>query len=118
MQDKLNAIIEKYCGTIKASVRMIGRLLDEVAQGVPDPLATIKEAEALAHQLKGSSGTAGFNEISAAATALDDQLKILCRSDAPGGHAGLNAASALFRSLEQIAQATTPSSSSLYSASI
>ncbi|MGB0086132.1 MAG: Hpt domain-containing protein [Rhodomicrobiaceae bacterium] len=115
MQDKLNAIIEKYCGTIKTSVRMIGRLLDEVAQGVPDPLATIKEAEALAHQLKGSSGTAGFNEISAAATALDDQLKILCRSNAADGPLAIDAASERFRSLEQLALAATPSSSSLYS---
>jgi HPt (histidine-containing phosphotransfer) domain-containing protein len=115
MQDRLNILLEKHCQTIKTNVHAVGRLLTEVAEGsTSDPLASVQAAEALAHQLKGSSGTAGFHELSTAATALDDCLKPLCSTDSSGVLAGIDEAMALYRPLEGIALETTPTKSALY----
>lgn len=117
MQDQLNRLIEKHCTSIKDTVSAIGRLLNQVAGNLAiDPLAAIHEAEALAHQLKGSSGTAGFREISHAATALDDHLKVLCRGKAESITYGINEAIELFKGLDVVARDVTPSSSMLYKA--
>jgi HPt (histidine-containing phosphotransfer) domain-containing protein len=116
VQDKLNLLIEKHCETIKRHVETLGTMLSSIAGGVADPLGVIEEAEALAHQLKGSSGTAGFGEISRTATALDDHLKILCRGSADGLSTRLVKAMELFQALQRAAQAATPHSSALYQA--
>ncbi|NJM33439.1 MAG: hypothetical protein HC850_00680 [Rhodomicrobium sp.] len=79
MQDKLNAIVEKHCETIKGNVAMLGQLLSELDRGCADPRGVVARAESLAHQLKGSGGTTGFKDISTAAGALDEHLKMLCR---------------------------------------
>ncbi len=117
MQKQLNAVIEKHCETIKTSVATLGKLLDEVAAGAAtDPLNTIQDAEGLAHQLKGSSGTAGFRDISQTATALDDHLKILCRGSADVLPAGIGQAMTLYRLLDEVTQPATPHTSTLYRA--
>jgi len=80
------------------------------------PLTDIQTAEALAHQLKGSSGTAGFHEISRAATELDDHLKTLCQADTEQLTAGIDEAMARFQRLRRAASEMTAASSSLYQA--
>ena len=115
MHDRLNSLLERHCETIKTSVQTVGRLLTEVAEGsTPDPVASVQAAEALAHQLNGSSGTAGFHELSTAATALDDHLKPLCNTDSTGVLAGIAKAMALYHPLEGIARETKPTKSALY----
>jgi HPt (histidine-containing phosphotransfer) domain-containing protein len=115
MQAQLNALLERHCKTIKASVTTLGLQLAAIAEGSPaEPLAAIEEAEALAHQLKGSTGTAGFHDICRAATALDDHLKTMCAGDAGSVAAGIGEARRLFEGLDQAAQAATPGASSLY----
>jgi HPt (histidine-containing phosphotransfer) domain-containing protein len=117
MQERLNILLEKHCETIKGSVTALGRLLADLSAGTSsDPLAEVEAAEALAHQLKGSSGTAGFQDISRAATALDDYLKLLCREGPAGVANGIVEAMSLYRTLERIADNTTPNSSRLYHA--
>jgi HPt (histidine-containing phosphotransfer) domain-containing protein len=117
MQDRLNILLEKHCETIKGSVTALGRLLADLSAGTSsDPIAEVEAAEALAHQLKGSSGTAGFHEVSKAATALDDHLKVLCRSEPVAVAGGIGEAMSLYQTLERIAQNTTPNSSRLYHA--
>jgi HPt (histidine-containing phosphotransfer) domain-containing protein len=115
MQLQLNALLERHCMAIKASVTMLGHQLAAIAEGpAAEPLAAIEEAEALAHQLKGSTGTAGFHDICRAATALDDHLKVLCRSNTGSIAAGMGEAIRLFEGLDRAARAATPSASSLY----
>lgn len=115
MQLQLNALLERHCMAIKASVTMLGHQLAAIAEGsAAEPLAAIEEAEALTHQLKGSTGTAGFHDICRAATALDDHLKTLCAGDAGSLAAGMGEAVRLFESLDQAARAATPGASSLY----
>ena len=115
MQAQLNALLERHCMAIKASVTMLGHQLAAIAEASPaEPLAAIEEAEALTHQLKGSTGTAGFHDVCRAATALDDHLKTLCDGDARSLPAGMGEAVRLFESLDRAAQAATPGASSLY----
>jgi HPt (histidine-containing phosphotransfer) domain-containing protein len=116
VQDKLNLLIEKHCETIKRHVETLGGMLSSIAGGAADPLGVLTEAEALAHQLKGSSGTAGFGEISRAATALDDHLKALCRGSAQDIPGRLVKAMELFRALDRAASEATPGTSTLYQA--
>lgn len=117
MHDRLNSLLERHCETIKASVNRLGDMLAPVATGSSAaPLTDIQTAEALAHQLKGSSGTAGFHELSRAATELDDCLKTLCQADTEQLTAGIDEAMARFQRLEKTASETTPASSSLYQA--
>ena len=113
MQEQLNLVIEKHCETIKHNVETLGSMLTAIAGGT-DPRTMVAEAEALAHQLKGSCGTAGFHDISRAATTLDDHLKILCRSSEDGVTSGLAEAMKLFQSLDDAASVATPSTSTLY----
>jgi HPt (histidine-containing phosphotransfer) domain-containing protein len=117
MQDRLNILLEKHCETIKGSVTALGRLLADLSAGTSsDPIGEVEAAEALAHQLKGSSGTAGFQEVSRAATALDDHLKLLCRGEPASVVSGMSEAMSLYQTLERITLNTTPSSSRLYHA--
>lgn len=116
MQDKLNQLIEKHCETVKRSAEALGAILMRVEDGSMPPRAGIEEAEALAHQLKGSSGTIGFHQISRAAAALDDHLKTLCAAQDTVIIAGMGKAAALFVELAHAANTARPRSSALYAA--
>ncbi len=117
MQEQLNLLIEKHCASIQGTVAEIGELLKRVdTNSSTNGLTIDHDAEALAHQLKGSSGTAGFREISVAATALDDHLKVLCRGEAESVAGGMGKAMELFGRLDQATRGITPSASSLYRA--
>lgn len=115
MQDKLNEIIERHCVSLKRNVEDLSALLRSVADGTAPSLPSIEEAEALAHQLKGGSGTAGFAEISRAATALDDHLKTLLAAPETANIAGIGTALTLSEALSRIAAEATPAHSKLYS---
>jgi HPt (histidine-containing phosphotransfer) domain-containing protein len=116
VQEQLNRIIEKHCETIKRHVATLGAMLAAIAGGPTDAISAASEAEALAHQLKGSSGTAGFHEISRTATALDDQLKLMCRGSAEDVAFLLGKAMELFQPLDAAARDATPHTSTLYKA--
>ncbi len=115
MQEQLNRLIEKHCASIRASVAKLGEILGHIAKGANlDPLAALQEAEALAHQLKGSCGTAGFLEISEAATALDDHLKAMCKTPAHSVNQGMRDALRLFEALSVATASIHPGASRLY----
>lgn len=114
MQDKLNAIIERHCKAIKRDAGEIDAMLKAVASGGNAPRAGIEAAEALAHQLKGGSGTAGFAAICEAVTALDDQLKTLLGCPDAEILAGVHPALLLSGELIRIAERTEPGASKLY----
>ena len=112
MQEKLNLLLEKHCVTIKRNVELIGEHLDR-AQQAEGPAQALSDAVALAHQLKGSSGTAGFHDICVAATALNDHLSAITRDDAPLRQ-DLSRAVELFKTLSRASPAASPQSSALY----
>jgi len=113
VREKLNLLLEKHCVTIKRNVELIGEHLDRAQQAEEGPAQALSDAIALAHQLKGSSGTAGFHDICVAATALNDHLSAITRDDAPLRQ-DLSRAVELFETLSRASRAASPQSSALY----
>lgn len=115
VQDQLRALLERHCATVRQNVDSIGRMLREVSAPGIRPAAAVGRAEALAHQLKGSSGSVGFPEVSSAAKALDDQLKLLCAiGDDTAILSQMAGVHSLYDELKRQASAITPQSSTLY----
>ena len=114
MREKLNQLLEKHCVTIKNNVERIGEHLKQAQDGGAEPMAALKDAAALAHQLKGSSGTAGFHDICVAGTALYDHLNKLNAGDFIPVSQGVQQAMELYERLTRASHAASPQSSSLY----
>lgn len=114
MREKLNLLLEKHCVTIKTNVELVGQHLHRAQQDHGASQEALKEANALAHQLKGSSGTAGFHDICAAVTVLYDHLNMLSkRADVPLDQ-GVHQAIELYQALSLASKAASPQSSTLY----
>jgi HPt (histidine-containing phosphotransfer) domain-containing protein len=115
VREKLNLLLEKHCVTIKKNVELLGEHLSRAQQdGVASAQEALREANALAHQLKGSSGTAGFHDICVAATALYDHLKGISEHDDAPFREGVRQAIELYARLSRASKAATPQSSTLY----
>jgi HPt (histidine-containing phosphotransfer) domain-containing protein len=122
VEDQLRALIERHCLTIRNGVVEIGRALAGRAQPGEarraGPADAVTRAEALAHQLKGGSGSIGFVEVSAAATALDDHLKALLAGDDAEIGSQAERTRDLFARLQRAAAAMRPESSTLFRADL
>lgn len=114
MQEKLNLLLEKHCVSIKGTVDLLGDHLKRARDNEAGRRQAIEDATALAHQLKGSSGTAGFHDICVATTALYAMLTDLnARGDAPL-RPGVDQAMELYERLSSAARAAHPQMSTLY----
>jgi HPt (histidine-containing phosphotransfer) domain-containing protein len=116
VQEKLNLLLEKHCATIKNTVEVVGDHLKRARDDGADQWPAIEEAAALSHQLKGSSGTAGFRDICVAATALNDHLKNLNAQGDTDIRLAVERGLELYEKLSIAAQAANPQTSSLYMA--
>jgi chemotaxis protein histidine kinase CheA len=114
VREKLNLLLEKHVVTIKKNVELVGEQLSRARQDATASREALKEAGALAHQLKGSSGTAGFHDICVAATALYNHLNAISgQGDAPLRQ-GVHEAIELYEKLSLVSRAASPQSSALY----
>lgn len=118
MEEQLRALIERHCVTIHEYVDRIGRHLSQIRGPSPNESEALTEAESLAHQLKGSSGSIGFMEVSKASTALDDYLKYLCASDETMTDEKQAKLLGLYGELRNIAEKISPESSTLYAMTV
>jgi chemotaxis protein histidine kinase CheA len=114
MREKLNLLLEKHCVTIKNNVERLGKHLSGARRDGASSREALREANALAHQLKGSSGTAGFHDICVAATALYDHLNAIAALEGAPLRQGVNQAIELYERLSVASRAASPHSSALY----
>jgi HPt (histidine-containing phosphotransfer) domain-containing protein len=115
MQNELRVLIERHCTTIRQYTDLIGGYLEEGLYDSPaSNRALIIEAEKIAHQLKGSSGSIGFADVSAAASRLDDQLKMLCDEERYISQHEREKTAGLFQVLAEVSKTLTPDQSSLF----
>jgi chemotaxis protein histidine kinase CheA len=114
VREKLNLLLEKHCVTIKNNVELVGAHLERALQDAAARQEALSEAGALAHQLKGSSGTAGFHEICVTATALYDHLNRIRALDDGPLREGVHQAIELYGRLSRASRAASPQSSGLY----
>lgn len=76
MQDVLQTLIEKHCGTLKDYVSQIDTSLARLENETDDHLETLSQALELTHKMCGASGSIGFSEVSLAAARLEEVLNV------------------------------------------
>ncbi len=82
IDEQLRALVLRHHANLHEQIATVTRLLEtRDAQGNATPCAA--EAQGITHQLKGTAGSMGFPNVSVAAGALDDSLKILQREPVP-----------------------------------
>ena len=118
MQEQLRTLIERHLANLAEQLATVtGLLTPQDATGTV-PVAQVVEAEGIMHQLKGTAGSMGFPDVSAAARELDDTLKVLMKRTEPVGAAELKPALEHLSALQHTAKASTPAVSALYNADL
>lgn len=118
MQDQLRALIERHCLTIRDYVDHVGDNLDEMVAERADARLAYERAVELAHQIKGTSGSIGFYELSRLAALFGDYLQTLYPVH---GAAALDRGGELmhlFAEMHRLAHAIRPQDSTLYDADL
>ncbi len=117
VQDKLRSLIKVHCVTIKDSVSELEAGLASLHE--PSDRQSefiIEDARSLTHQLKGSSGSIGFGNVSNAAAILDDYLKTISGPDRRLNTSELQRIFHMLDTLRRETESISPERSSLYHA--
>lgn len=115
--DKLRSLIKVHCVTIKDSVSELEASLSGLyGQADRQSEFIIEEARGLTHQLKGSSGSIGFRDVSNAAAILDDYLKSISGMDRKLNDSELQRIFHMLGKLKRVTATISPEHSSLYHA--
>jgi HPt (histidine-containing phosphotransfer) domain-containing protein len=109
----LRALILRHCATLVERVGALGKIVLSLPNA-RDCQREIAEGRALAHQITGSSGSIGFDEISALAADLECKFLELQGPAQGADRTRLAEVASLYRKLESAAQATSPEHSRLY----
>lgn len=113
IEEQLRQLVIRHHANLHEQIAIVTQLLearDEQGQRRPGAV----EAQGITHQLKGTAGSMGFPVVSAAASALDDNLKVLKRETPPIPEERLKPSLDLLAELRRIADETTPEMSTLY----
>lgn len=73
MQDKIRALLNKHCDTLKRQGAELDVLLSKEHSG--DSLELLSQAVFIAHTIKGGSGTMGFPSVSTCAGKIEHSLR-------------------------------------------
>jgi chemotaxis protein histidine kinase CheA len=103
---------------MSTQVGVLAHSLFDMREENADQTALLKKAEGIAHQIKGSSGTMGYSEVSSVAANLEQNLKRLEKERMPLTDTDLHPPMELLAALQRLARETTPIMSALYHADI
>jgi len=117
-QDQLRALLTKHCRTINELVEKIAGLSAQLSDASGNPTTLVAEIREIAHQVKGSSGSIGFPDISVAAAELDSQLRHLIEAGNHLDSSDWQTSLFLISELQRLAKDATPERSSLYNVDI
>jgi CheY-like chemotaxis protein len=113
---RLRDLLSRHCAGLARQTEELEQLLQ---QGL-DPNCASREpllkARSITHQAKGTSGSVGFPEMSKAAAALDDLLKILAEQTDQICSSQAGAVKALFDRFQAEGEACVPERSTLFNA--
>lgn len=115
IQEQLRVLLTRHCASINADVDTIGRSLSDVLDPDANQAASIRNALAVVHQIKGTSGSMGYPALSAAAGRLEGCLKGLEPQAGRISAGELQPVMIDLRALERQARSMTPEVSPLYS---
>jgi HPt (histidine-containing phosphotransfer) domain-containing protein len=113
----LKALISRHCATLVGRVGALGAIVQALPDA-SDRQVQIAEGRALAHQITGSSGSIGFDDLSTLAAALESKFVELQRPGQSADRMRLVEVASLYRKLESAAQATSPEHSRLFDTDI
>jgi len=116
VQQQVRDILTRYCAKLPGQLEILDDALSN-RSAVGAPSLTITEIWEITHEMRGTAGSLGFADISAAAAALDDNLKLLGKQDGVSA-AELRVSKTLFARLREIASQATPQKSKLYDADL
>ncbi|NVK33633.1 MAG: Hpt domain-containing protein [Rhodobacteraceae bacterium] len=114
MKNQIQNLIIKHCSTIAREAEAIRLCLDCFDQDVTSATDMLENAIQHAHKIKGSSGSLGFPDISAAAACLERQFRIVHLSEEEMGLSERIQIQAYYAILEQLVSNATPEASTLY----
>ncbi|MDF1776252.1 MAG: Hpt domain-containing protein [Rhizobiaceae bacterium] len=117
-QDQLRALIKHHCVTLITEADAIGTHIRQLEDASIDGSEAISNAIAMAHKIKGSSGSIGFAAISSAAGSLESYLSALASTGMDPTAAQINTVAGLFDELNTLVRTVSPESSTLYNAGI
>ena len=118
VQKQMRDLLNRHCTNLLDQVEMVGQLLSQscdVGTQSPTPIA---QAQNITHQIIGATGSMGFPDVAAAASALDDNLKLLAAEQHGVSQSQLQVSKQLFERLQKIASQATPERSRLYDADL
>jgi HPt (histidine-containing phosphotransfer) domain-containing protein len=117
-QEQLRALLRRHHGTIVEQAEAVGRHFADGIQDEPSMGHHVACMLDIAHQIKGSSGSMGFRDVSAAAAALETQLKALRGGNSAMAREEMRAVEGLIDDFKRLAREATPERSALYSIDI
>lgn len=114
MQDKLRQLISRHCTWLHDTMPALKHNLSPlITEGQADCDA-VRAAKVISHQIKGSSGSVGFKEISTAATNLDNHISKLMQATSLAEPDDRQLLENLCQELANIVATVTPETSALY----
>lgn len=114
MQEKLRALIKRHCVWLHDTMPALRHNLSPlISQGDANNDA-VRAAKVISHQIKGSSGSVGFREISDAATLLDGHIGQLMQAEITASSQDRQHLDSLCTDLQNIVSLVTPETSALY----
>lgn len=116
MQDQLRKLIEGHCTTIEEKARRLAALLESRCRAERFAEDSLKQALEIAHDIKGSSGSIGFDAICIAAAEVEHALKEI--SAAADGSEHIIEVSRRLMALMEAASCLRPQNSRLYNADL
>ena len=117
MQEQLRALIEQHCVSLRRILSEVENCLAPEAGGGPGE-ANLDRALGLVHQIKGSSGSIGFGEVSQSAAMLEAQLKRLRDGEFEEAGDFSRDLSSSFDGLRNLVAGLTPRQSTLFDADL
>ncbi|MGP1396931.1 MAG: Hpt domain-containing protein [Inquilinaceae bacterium] len=114
MQDQVRALIERHCSTLKDEAAAVTAALSGWGATHAITPADLLDAVNHAHKIKGSSGSIGFGDVSAAAAALEQFLRDLNTQSAAPSAEDRAKANALNTRLQVLARDVKAEQSTLY----
>jgi HPt (histidine-containing phosphotransfer) domain-containing protein len=117
VQEQMRDLLKRYCTKLFGQLEILEPLLSQSSNIDTQSSAMLARAQKITHEMKGTAGSLGYSDLAAAASALDDDLKLYAKQDRVP-RPQLQISKELFARLRKIASQTTPQESALFDADL
>ena len=118
MQEQLRELITKHCATLEVELEAVRLCVKRLENHAVPAGQTIQEGIEVTHKIKGSSGSIGFADISAASETLEHYFRSLPENIETLDDEACQKLAVHFQTLEQLVTTIKPENSSLFNVSL